>query len=265
MKIHVVLVRTEHSSNIGACARAMANMGGGRLILIDTECRIDSAARQMAAGAQEQLALVQRYGNWQEFYAAEGDGVRIAMTRRAGRKRKVIPLGAQLTTLVENPEDNLYLIFGPESDGLNSDDMAFANFACHLPVHGEFASMNLSQAVLLTMFMVREKFPAVVRQVTGEPDSPVRPFYFPDELIKEWIEAMGFDVGARRSSAYLTLRRLFLQNRPTAHEVRVLEAVLQQNIRKLCNQKVANTRPGPTKATCIDTETEKESVHQSPL
>ena len=38
---------------------------------------------------------------------------------------------------------------------------------------------------------------------------------------------------ARRASAYLTLRRLFLQNLPTRHEIQVLEAVLQQNIRKL--------------------------------
>ncbi|NJL25192.1 MAG: TrmH family RNA methyltransferase, partial [Calothrix sp. SM1_5_4] len=42
----------------------------------------------------------------------------------------------------------------------------------------------------------------------------------------------------RRSSAYLTLRKLFLQNLPTRHEIQVLEAVLQQNIRKLKGDKV---------------------------
>jgi tRNA/rRNA methyltransferase len=235
MNIHVVLVRTEHSANVGASIRAMANMGVERLIMIDAQCEIDSAAYAMAAGAQEFLPNVVRYGSWKEFFAAEGDGLRIAMTRRGGRKRKVVALESQICEITQTKTENLYLVFGPEAHGLDSDDLAMMNFSCHLPVFGDFASMNLSQAVLLTLFMVRQQFPpnAKSRQTTGKQESAVQPFYFPDELIKQWIEAMGFDVAARRSSAYLTLRRLFLQNQPTAHELRVLEAILQQNIRKL--------------------------------
>ena len=235
MNLHVVLVRTEHSANIGATARAMLNMGAERLILLDCQCEIDSKARQMAAGAADQLTRITRYASWKEFFNQEGDGVRIALTRRAGRKRKVTPLEAQLTTLVERPTDHLYLIFGPEADGLDAEDLAFVNFTCHLPVFGDFASLNLSQAVMLTLFMVRQQCrpEQMPRQMTGTPAEAAQPFYFPDQLLRDWVEAMGFDVGARRSSAYLTLRRLFLQNRPTGHELRVLEAVLQQNIRKL--------------------------------
>jgi tRNA C32,U32 (ribose-2'-O)-methylase TrmJ len=44
---------------------------------------------------------------------------------------------------------------------------------------------------------------------------------------------MGFDIKARKASAYLTLKRLFLQKFPTQHEMQVLDAILQQNIRKL--------------------------------
>lgn len=233
MIISVVLVRTEHSANVGAVVRAMNNMGVRRLILIDAKCEMDSAAMAMAAGAADQLSNAIRYANWKEFFATEGEGVRIAFSRRGGRKRKVRSYEDQLGALAADAPDNLYLIFGPEADGLDSDDLAFANFTCHLPVHGEFASFNLAQAVLLALFMTRQKFPGHATQITGKQDKAVQPFYFPDQLIKDWIEAMGFDVGARRSSAYLTLRRLFLQNRPTAHELRVLEAILQQNVRKL--------------------------------
>lgn len=240
MNLHVILVRTEHSANIGACMRAMANMGVQRLILVDPRCAIDSAARAMAAGAEDLLSNVVRYASWPEFFASEGDGLRIAMTRRGGRKRKVVALEKVLANLTVGAEAggdsrNLYIVFGPEADGLDSDDLAMMNFSCHLPVFGDFASFNLSQAVLLTLFMLRQKFPPQehFRQVTGKPSAVVAPFYFPDDLIKQWIRAMGFDVEARRASAYLTLRRLFLQNQPTAHELRVLEAILRQNIRKL--------------------------------
>lgn len=210
-------------------------MGGDRLILIDPRCELDVNARQMAAGTASQLADVIRYKSWQDFYAHEGDGVRIALTRRGGRKRKVYSLKEKTSGLVTNPPSNLYLIFGPEADGLDQDDLAYVNYACHLPVHGQFGSLNLAQAVLLACFIVRESIPAPlgVTQITGHVEEAVKPFYFPDDLIKEWLTAMGFDIQARRSSAYLTLRQLFLHNRPTQHEYQVLEAILQQNIRKL--------------------------------
>lgn len=235
MKIHVVLVRTEHSANVGSVARAMANMGVDRLILLDPRCKIDSSARANAAGAQDWLSQVTTYSSWRELYDQEGDGVRIALSRRAGRNRRVTPLRQELEGLTSHACENLYLIFGPESDGLDANDLAFVNYTCHLPIYGEFASLNLAQAVLLTLFMVRESFPPekMPRQLTGEIAKTAKPFFFPDQQIKEWLEAMGFDVAARKSSAYLTLRRLFLQNRPTQHELQVLEAVLRQNIRKL--------------------------------
>lgn len=234
MNIHVVLVRSEHSSNVGAAARAVANMGAHRLILVDPRCAIDSKARANAAGAQEHLNHVATYKGWDDFFAIEGDGVRIALTRRAGQRRKVTPLKTQIQTLAADIE-HLYLVFGPESDGLNADDLGLMNFTCHLPVYGDFASLNLAQAVLLTLFIVRENTASdyIPKQMTGKTAKAAKPFYFPDEQIKEWLEAMGFDVGARKASAYLTLRRLFLQNVPTQHELHVLEAILRQNIRKL--------------------------------
>lgn len=213
-------------------------MGADRLILIDPKCQVDSMARVLAAGAQDPLNEVTIYPSWAAFYKTEGEGVRIAFSRRAGKKRKLRPLRGALDELKSETAGPLYLIFGPEADGLDAEDLAFANYTCFLPIQGEFQSLNLAQAALLGLFIARETFPLSQNKAepttrTGRADPPIKPFYFPDQLIKDWIEAMGFDVGARRSSAYLTLRRLFLQQRPTAHEFRVLEAILQQNIRKL--------------------------------
>src|SRR5690606_12694282 len=88
---------------------------------------------------------------------------------------------------------------------------------------------------LLALFVTRKRFPPLneVKQITGEPSEEVMPFYFPDQLIKDWLTEMGFDISARKSSAYITLKRLFLVNRPTKHEIQVIEAVLEQNLRKL--------------------------------
>lgn len=233
MELNAVLVRTEYSSNIGASARALANMGGDRLILIDPRCDVlDEPSKQGAAGAQEALRQATVYASWSEFFKNEGEGLRIGMTRRTGRNRKVFPLDQKLRE-ISAPEGHVYLIFGPEADGLDQEDLAYTNFACHLPAQGEFASLNLAQAVLLSMYIAHPFFKTPKPGLEVAKNEAVQPFYFPDDLIKEWLEAMGFDVEARKASAYITLRRLFLQNLPTKHELQVLEAILQQNIRKL--------------------------------
>lgn len=241
MIIHVVLVRTKYSGNIGAAARAVANMGADRLILIDPKCPLDIRAKEMAAGAQEKLAAVQTFASWGDFYKCEGTGVRIALSHRCGRRRRIFPLEETLERLSAVSDKQaqrppaLYLIFGPEDRGLNRDDLAFVNFTVHLPVFSDFASFNLAQAVLLTLFIARQKFPPArgVDAKKAFSQAQAIPFYFPDELIKEWLTTMGFNIKARRASAYLTLKRLLLANRPTQHEVHVLESILRQNIRKL--------------------------------
>lgn len=247
--LRVVLVRTEYPSNIGAAARAMANMGGDQLILIDPQTAVNSKAKQNAAGAQEALQSAITYSSWDDFFEKEGHGFRIAMTRRGGKKRKNYALDECLKEIKsdlekENRESSqtrapaplpIYLFFGPEADGLSVEDTNFMNYCCHLPVFGEFASLNLAQAVLLALFITRQNFPPEkeVKQITGKNAEIVMPLYFPDQLIRDWLTEMGFDISARKSSAYITLKRLFLVQRPTEHEVQVINAVLEQNLRKL--------------------------------
>jgi tRNA/rRNA methyltransferase len=248
MRIRAVLVRTEYSSNIGASARAAANMGAEQLILIDPQTVINSKARQNAAGAQSMLENVITYASWEDFFAHEGDGVRIALTRRGGKKRKVVSLEECLNELkrdlssiadtpgkTENSPSVIYLFFGPEADGLSLDDVNFMNHCCHLPIFGSFGSLNLAQAVLLALFIARQKFPPAqeVQQITGGEAPTVAPLYFPDELIRDWLTEMGFNIKARKSSAYITLKRLFLLHRPSQHEIQVINAILEQNLRKL--------------------------------
>lgn len=235
--IKIVLVRSEYASNIGMAARAGANMGASDLILIDPKCRLGIKARQGAAGAQELLKSHTTYKNWELFYKNEPDGIRIAFSRRGGKKRKVYQLIDVVKKVKKLKQNNktVYLIFGPEDNGLDVDDLAYIHYTCCLPIYGSFGSLNLAQAVLLACYIVRQQMPPIEMpaQLTAENEAAFKDFYFPDSTIKEWLTAMGFDISARKSSAYLTLRRLFLMNHPTKHEFQVLEAILQQNIRKL--------------------------------
>lgn len=238
MNIKIILVRSEYASNIGMAARAGANMGATSLILINPQCKIGVKAKQGAAGAQDLLKNRTTYKDWDQFYKKEADGIRIAFSRRGGKKRKVFALEDVLTKikkLKKSKSKIVYLIFGPEDNGLDIEDLAYVHYTCSLPIYGEFGSLNLAQAVLLATYIVRQKFPPLLmpKQLTAENEPAYLEYYFPDKTIKEWLTAMGFDISARKSSAYLTLRKMFMMNHPTKHEYQVLEAILQQNIRKL--------------------------------
>ncbi len=241
--IHVVLVRPIYASNIGATSRAMSNMGAERLILIDCKCEIDYSAQQAAASGQSALQNRVHYSSWDEFYKNEGAGVRIALTARDGRTRAAKDLKETLQSLTKEERlseerQNLYLIFGPEDCGLNADDVKLAHFCCNIATYGNNTSLNLAQAVLLCLFVVRSEWGGHRAELDGDQsDKQGRayqgPAYFPENTLKNWIEELGFDLSKKRVNAFTVIRRMLLHNTPTHQELRMLETVLQQNLRRL--------------------------------
>lgn len=239
-EINVVLARTLYPSNIGSTARAMANMGAHRLILIAPQCEPNaSRAKMAAAGAQELLEKIVIYETWKDFYAVEGGGFRIALTRRPGRYRELNLLPNSMRQLIAEQSELInqpwYFVFGPEDNGLDNNDLAFVNICAELPTYGSFGSLNLSHAVLLTLSLAQQIFQAseFKNTIENQPALERRPLAFSDEILREWIEAIGFDIEARRASAYLTVRKLLLQKNPSDQDLHVLQAVLQQTVRKL--------------------------------
>lgn len=238
--IRVILVRPSISGNIGSAARAVANMNATALILIDPQCEIDEAAKQFAAGAQQWLRQVKVFGSWEHFLNSDSGGYRIALTRRAGKRRSGQPLGeaisdvAGIARATGTGGKSIDLIFGPEADGLNADDLGHAHRLAFLPIPGEFASLNLAQAVLLGLYIAHQSLnvPDEFEQMQQQGSPPATPVRFPDALLKRWLTAMGFSLDKRRMSSYLVLRRLFMRSCPTDYEHYVLESVLQQSTRK---------------------------------
>src|SRR5690606_21248616 len=114
--VHVVLVGTLYSRNLGSCSRTMANMGAGRLITIRAACEYNLEARQGASGAQKRLVERTEYKTWKEFFANEKDGVRVAF---CGIKKHETDFASfqsraqELVTSFKNDNETpIYLIFG---------------------------------------------------------------------------------------------------------------------------------------------------------
>lgn len=231
-KFNVVLVNTKYSTNIGSSARALANMGGGRLILLDPKTSLNSKAKQGAAGAQDQLKNRKIYDSWEEFLKNEPFGPMIALSKRRGQSRPSMPLKELLQNSIghndESRQSPIFFVFGPEDNGLSSEDISHCHQTAYLPEYGEFNSFNLSQAVLLTLFIANETL-----LNTSSTDSSSLPTNFPDKALKEWLKTLGFDLSSPKINAFNTIKSMIQRSIPTEKELSNFESAIQQTIRKL--------------------------------
>lgn len=248
-RIHVVLCRPIYPRNIGMCARAIGNMGAGRLIIINRADPLGDESKQGAAHAQEILAAATFYSSLEEFYSREPDGVRIALSGKDARLKVPDDLPELLRTELSDPSHRLhavgepiYLFFGTEDDGLSAEEMELCNFVCRLPTFTEINSLNLSHAVLLALYIVRvaltaSSTPAPELTSTQTEDSlripEVGDTRYPKRLIKEWLELLGFNLSSPRINIEKTLNRVLLGRAPTLEELRTLNNVLQQTVSRL--------------------------------
>lgn len=244
-QVTIVLVRPQYPFNIGATARAMQNMGFERLVLVAPACEIDVRAREGAASAQEVLARRETYNSLTEFYKTEGEGIRVAFTRREGGRRPLIPLKefvqTELSQKILNEWDGtpIYLMFGSEDHGLSTEELEFANRLCLLPTHGKNGSFNLAQAVLIALFIINDN---LIKDNQNESFSR-SPIDYPKELVEKWLETIGFNLdNFKRRNASTVINSMLLRAAPDKEEVRVLSFALHQCIRKLNDMRKLNSQ-----------------------
>jgi TrmH family RNA methyltransferase len=257
-RVHVVLHRPIYPRNVGMCARAIGNMGAGRLIIVGRDEPLGIESKQGAAHAQNILRNTTFYKDLAGFYANETEGVRIALSGKDARI-KVPDLLPELLTQEFRRADHrmldssqpIYLFFGTEDDGLSFEEMELCHFVCRLPTFTEINSLNLSHAVLLTLYIVRTALTSAksistlqtqVEAVQPElenkselesielNEAAVR---YPQSLIKEWLGLLGFNLDSPRINIEKTLNRILLGRAPTTEELRTLNNILQQTVRRL--------------------------------
>jgi TrmH family RNA methyltransferase len=240
-RIAIVLHRPIYPRNVGMCARALANMGGTRLIIVGREEPLGDEAKQGAAHAQDVLRNATFYKSLEEFYASEGEGVRIALSGKDARLKVPDDLEETVVACLAEPEhrlhdrnDTIYLIFGTEDDGLSAEEMDLCHYVCRLPTFSDVNSLNLSHAVLLATYIVRT---ALSRTGAGEAASAATAkagaVEYPQKLIHEWLLLLGFDLSSPRINIEKTLNKIFLSRAPTAEDLRLFSNVLNQTIRRL--------------------------------
>ncbi len=194
--IQVVLVRSKFPENIGAAARAIANMGLGGLRLVAPE-RLwpEPMARLASSGGQAVLAAMQVYP---DLASALGDCLAaLATTARVGRRRGRLSsprrLAPQMLELAEMGK--VALVFGPEDKGLSTEEVDACGFTCSIPT-AEAASLNVAQAVVVLAYEMRQAALEASEEGLGAPTRPKPASLEELEGLKQHLQEALVEMGA---------------------------------------------------------------------
>lgn len=153
--IRIILVGTTHPGNIGGVARVMKNMGLRKLKLVSsTECGPDTDAFAMASGAYDIVSNAQTFNGLSEALA---DSVMaVATSARLGGKRTTGKTPPEIIPEIMNKASTgeVSIVFGRESRGLTNEEMKLCDYHTIIPTDGDFASMNLAQAVAVICYEI---------------------------------------------------------------------------------------------------------------
>lgn len=231
----VVLVRPQEEGNLGATARAMANMGLSTLRVVEPAAPVGNLARAMAMGGQGVLEGIRRASSVEE---ALGPFRRVIGTT-SGRGRELgtpilAPRDLPVFLAQDPPGTPTALLFGPEVGGLTNDELALCNALVTIPGAPEHPTLNLAQAVLIVAYELY-----LAREGGSEPQGTSEPPATREELegflhhLAQVLVQAGFQRDDTFPTVFRDLRALTARAAPTSREIKILRGICRRLLWRL--------------------------------
>ena len=237
----VILVRPQEDGNVGAVARAMANMGLDELILVDPQCEIGRMATAFAVDAQEILDGRQACADFAEAVAPFQRLVATSTARgRTVQRPPLTPRRLPALLAADPPGTRTALVFGGERSGLNRDQLARCDPLVTIPAARRQPSLNLGQAVLVLayeLWVARLASPGHRPAPGNEPAEVVVTAPQPAAAaeveglfgqLEPLLREIGFARDDTFGSVLRDLRRLAARASLSSHEVIVLRGICRR-------------------------------------
>tara|TARA_A100000164_G_scaffold374375_1_gene407260 strand:- start:5426 stop:6157 length:732 start_codon:yes stop_codon:yes gene_type:complete len=156
--IEFILVEPSHSGNIGACARAIKNMGFEKLAIVKPRKTITEEAFHRAKSAKDILENAVIYESFDQ--AIEEKNLILATSAR----ERTIPwptfyideISEEIKGELKSEKTKSAIIFGREDNGLSNEELQKCHIHLVIPTSDEYSSLNLSHALQLVAFEIRK-------------------------------------------------------------------------------------------------------------
>jgi len=235
--VRIVLVETSHAGNIGATARAMKNMGLRKLYLVKPKIfpHVDATAR--AAGADNLLAEAKVVDSLDEALADCKFIIGTSARLRSLPLPAMTPRECAEKIKEEVQADQVAIVFGRESSGLNNDELQKCHYQLHIPTAPDFSSLNLAAAVQVVTYELWQtmgNFSCLRNHPPGELATAQEMSLFYDHL-HQVLSEIKFLNSKHSKKLMRRLHRLFNRARLDKTELNILRGILtsvQQATRK---------------------------------
>ena len=231
----VVLVRPTEPGNIGSTARAMANTGLSRLVLVEPAAPIDATARAFAVGAGAILDGAVRAASIDQALAPFRRVIGTTSNRSRQLDVPIVDPQSYARVALREPESvSTALVFGPERSGLNNDELSLCSTLIRIATAPEQPTLNLSQAVLLvghTLYLASEESEAVASG--AEPPAATAELEGLFGHVQEVLDRVGFTRDDTAAGVLRDLRQLSARAGLTNREVQILRGICRRTLRRL--------------------------------
>ena len=155
MSLSFILVEPARAANIGAAARAMKTMGFSEMILVNSTIDRDREAHWVAHGATDILQQVRRVASLM-LLRDEFDLLIGSTARERGQPRQYLKPEQLKARLTDHHGGKVGLVFGREASGLTNDELKLCDLYTSVPLHNDYPSLNLAQAVMVYSYALSE-------------------------------------------------------------------------------------------------------------
>jgi tRNA (cytidine32/uridine32-2'-O)-methyltransferase len=254
-QLRIVLVETSHPGNIGAAARAMANMGLARMVLVKPKHWPALEALSMATSALHVLdgAVVV------ESLAEAVADCHVVIGTSARLRNMPIPLldpaaCAQKVAGVPGAQQ-VALVFGREISGLTNEELHQCHYHVHIPVNPDHSSLNLAAAVMVLSYELRKTLlaaeqapagPVVKNEVADWDQAPATAEDFERYLthLEQVLIRLDFHHPEYKRPLMRRLRRLYQRVQLDKMELNILRGMLTAMEQALAKGQFPKSLPG---------------------
>ena len=150
--IQIVVVRPQHSGNVGAVARAMHVCGLDQLAIVGSPNIIDQQSYSRCVKANHVLDNTNHVETLDQALSLSQCVVVCSARLRHLNHQNISP--EQLPLLVSSlpKKSKLSIVFGPERTGLETDEILMGTHLLRIPMKQANTSLNLSHAVQLISY-----------------------------------------------------------------------------------------------------------------
>ena len=231
--IRIVLVNTSHPGNIGGVARAMKNMGLGRLCLVAPRQYPDEQATWRAASASDVLAAADIVDTVEEAVADCQFVVGTSARERRIPWPLLDPRRCAERVAVASDNEQVAILFGREDRGLTNEELKLCNLHLNIPSSADYSSLNLAMAVQivcyeLRMLLSRGDLPSAEVDQWDAPFSTAQNMERYYEHLEQTLVDIEFLDPVAPRQLMARLRRLFSRVRLDEMELNILRGVLTE-------------------------------------